>query len=278
MVGSDETPAQQVHRVAGRLARYLTAYDEGRDPRAVFAYTYLRLTSSLEESLKKGVPNFKSPAWAAQLAVSLAAEYFSAMDAIDQWLAARDPDGKAKVSASSMPKEIPQPWRDVYAAIAGGQSYVLEDVLFSMMAHISYDLPVALRRMANEADQRAHIADFHAMNTVLGGAIDGIQQEVASRYSSGLADLDRILARQDELLSNYGIRLSRGAAWYNFQRLVDTDAGAEALRSIERSTGSLIQQTRRPDDWRLRLAISVARRLVPTRRQWPTGNGQASGP
>jgi Family of unknown function (DUF5995) len=269
IVGIDQGAVQQVHRVAARLADYLTAYDEARDPRAVFAYTYLRLTTSLKESLERGIPEFTSPCWVAQLAESLAGEYFSAMNAIDKWLATGDPDDKAEVAAADQPEEIPQPWRDVYAATANGKSYVIEDVVFGMMAHISYDLPMALRRMADGADLHSHIADYHTMNAVLGAAIDGIQQEVAARYCRRLADLDRIFARHDELLSNYGIRVSRGVAWYNFQRLVDPEAGAEAVRSIERSTGAFIQQLRHPDDWRLRLALGISRRLVPTRRQWP---------
>jgi Family of unknown function (DUF5995) len=269
MTGIRDAPAQQVHRIAMRIARYLTRYDAAHDPRAVFAYTYLRLTTELEASLRAGNAGFRSPAWVADLAESLAAEYFAAMDGIDEWLAAGGGPRTAPARASDLPDEIPQPWRDVYTAIADGRSYVLEDVLFAMFAHISYDLPIALQRMAQRTDVGGHIADFHTMNDVLGAAIDVVQREVASRYSSGLAELDRLLARQDEILSNYGIRLSRGTAWYNFERLQDPAATADALRSIRNSTGSLVHEVRSPDDWRLRLAVRVGRWLIPARRQWP---------
>jgi hypothetical protein len=205
----------------------------------------------------------------ADLAESLAAEYFAGMDGIDEWLAVGGGPRSAPVPAADLPEEIPQPWRDVYTAIAHGRSYVLEDVIFAIFAHISYDLPIALQRMAQRTDVGGHIADFHAMNTVLGAAIDIVQREVASRYSLGLAELDRLLARQDEILSNYGIRLSRGLAWYNFERLQDPAAAAGALRSIRDSTGSLIHEVRNPDDWRLRLATRVGRWLVLARRRWP---------
>ena len=242
----------------------MTAHDH----RAVFAYTYLRLTTTLESSLRENDPPFRSPAWVSGLARALAAEYFTAMDSIDTWLDAHSRKGDP-VSAVDMPDDVPQPWRDVYAATAGPRSYVLEDALFAMMAHMSYDLPRALRGIAERQDPDVHIDDFHTMNTVLGNAIDPIQQEVASRYSHGLAVLDRLLARQDEILSNYGIRLARGMAWYNAGRLREPAATAAAGTSIATSTGAFIQEVRSPDDWKLRLLLHAGRRLIPERRSWP---------
>jgi hypothetical protein len=138
------------------------------------------------------------------------------------------------------------------------------------MAHISYDLPRALSQLDDHASIREHIADFHTMNAVLGNMIDLIQNALAIRYSRGLLDLDRIFTRQDELLTNYGIRVSRGMAWYNFERLSNDQAAPQAEHSIRTSTGLLIQYVRGPEDWRLRWALKLARWLIPERRQWPT--------
>jgi Family of unknown function (DUF5995) len=263
-----ETPADQVRRVAGRIASYLTRYDAAHDPRAVFAYTYLRLTTTLESSLRANDPPFRSPAWVSGLAEALAAQYFVAMDRIDGWLATHGGES-GRVQATDLPDEVSQPWRDVYAATTGGRSYVLEDVLFAMMAHMSYDLPLALREMAEPQNAGSHIDDFHTMNAVLGNAIDRVQQEVASRYSRGLAVLDQLLAGHDEILSNYGIRMARGMAWYNADRLQEPTAAAAATKSIGSSTGAFIHEVRSPDDWRLRLALHIGRRLIPERRSWP---------
>jgi hypothetical protein len=155
---------------------------------------------------------FRDPAWVADLAENLAGEYFAASDAMDAWAAANGTTPMSPVAPEELPDTVPEPWREVFAAISGGRSYVLEDALFSMMAHITYDLPVAMRRMAATSDVASHIADFHQMNNVLGLAIDFVQDDLASRYCWWLADLDRIVARNDELLSNYGIRVSRGMA------------------------------------------------------------------
>jgi hypothetical protein len=219
---------------------------------------------------------FRSPAWVADLAETLAAQYFAAMDGIDDWLATRDAQVAAPLRSDDLPEEIPKPWRDVYAATAGGRSYVLEDVLFAMMAHISYDLPQALQRMPQSTDGTSHIDDFHTMNSVLGDVIDLVQQEVGTRYSFGLLFLDRLLAREDEIMSSYGIRLARGMAWYNSERLRDPDSASAATRSITNSTAAFIQEVRAPADWRLRLALSIARPLVPTCRRWPIEEQPAS--
>jgi hypothetical protein len=263
-------PAGIVDEVADRIVGYLKRYDAAHDSRAVFAYVYLKLTRDLADALRRGVPKFDDPSWVAELSRSLAAEYFAAVDGMDTWLTASGTRADQVVTADDLPGTIPEPWRDVYAAISGGRSYVLEDALFSMMAHISYDLPIALRRMSEVVNVAGHVADYHRMNDVLGSAIDGVQDDLAWRYSRWLAVLDRLFARDDELFSNYGIRLSRGMAWYNFTRLCDAHASAEAERSIRTSTLAFIREVREPDDPVLHLAVRVGRLAIPERRQWPS--------
>ena len=249
---------------------YVVRYEAAHDSRAVFAYLYLQLSRSLATALSVGDPVFRDPAWVADLAETLAGEYFAATDAMDAWAVTGGTTSQSSVASEELPDTVPEPWREVFAASSAGRSYVLEDALFSMMAHITYDLPVALRRMAATSDVASHIADFHRMNDVLGLAVDFVQDDLASRYCWWLADLDRIVARNDELLSNYGIRVSRGMAWFNFSRLTDPAAAADAERSIRTSTGAFIQQVREPDWWALRVATRAGRLLVPERRLWPS--------
>ncbi|MFF6777223.1 DUF5995 family protein [Streptomyces sp. NPDC012637] len=262
-------PAEKVTLVAGLLADRVAQYDAARDRRAAFAYTYYRLTSTLAAGLEAGTPVFGDPPWVAELCETLASAYFSAMDEIDEWLAGRPGGAADEVRPGDLPDSVPGPWRDVFAASSFRHSYVLEDVLFSMMAHISYDLPEALRRMAASTGDRSHIADFHRMNEVLASCIDGVQDDLSSRYIRGLGSLDRLFTRSDELLTNYGIRVARGLAWFNCDRLLDPDATEEASRSIGRSTAALISEIRSPGDRKLRAGLWILRRLIPDRRHWP---------
>ncbi|MCX5388762.1 DUF5995 family protein [Streptomyces sp. NBC_00094] len=262
-------PAEKVTLVAGLLADRVRQYDATHDRRAAFAYTYYRLTTALATALDTGTPEFDDPPWVAELCETLASAYFGAMDSIDEWLAGRSGGSADEVQPSDLPDSIPQPWRDVFAASSVRRSYMLEDVLFSMMAHMSYDLPEALRRMATSTGDRSHIADFHRMNDVLASCIDGVQDDLAARYFRGLSSLDRLFTRSDELLTNYGIRVARGLAWFNCDRLLDPDATEEAARSIGRSTAALISEIRTPGDRKLRAGLWILRRLIPDRRHWP---------
>lgn len=272
MLNAQEPADEPLAHVIERLQHHLRCYEKTHDCRATFTYTYLQLTLGLDQALRFGHHAFHDGPWIAALAVSLAQKYFDAMNAIDEWLSVPSVSGRSsrEIRAVDLPAAIPEPWRAVYAASSAGHSYILEDLLFSMMAHISYDLPHALREMADRGSVREHIADFHAMNAVLGNMMDLIQDGLALRYSRGLLDLDRLFTRQDELLTNYGIRVSRGMAWFNFERLSDELAAAQADHSIRTSTGLLIQSVRMPDDWKLRWALRLARWLIPERRQWPT--------
>lgn len=260
----------KVAGVARELAARVARYDALRDPRAVFAYTYFRLTSDLAAGLRANSPSFRAPDWVADLSVSLAAAYFTAMDAIDTWLGPV-PDARpgGEVLAADLPETVPKPWRDVYAASTVRHSYVLEEVLFSMMAHMSYDLPLALRGLAARGDLHHRIADFHRMNDLLASSVDVVQDEIAARYCRRLSSLDHLFIRDDELFTSYGIRVARGLAWFNCDRLLDPGGSGEAMGSISRSTAAFIAEFRSPDDWRRRQAFRVLRALVPSRRQWP---------
>ncbi|RPF44399.1 hypothetical protein EDD96_0923 [Streptomyces sp. Ag109_G2-6] len=272
MTAESMLPAEKVTRVAGLLAERVRQYDTTHDRRAAFAYTYYRLTTTLATALDTGTPAFTDPPWVAELCETLASAYFAAMDGIDTWLAGRPGGSADEVRPGDLPDLVPPPWRDVFAASSVRRSYTLEDVLFSMMAHISYDLPGALRRMATSTGDRSHIADFHRMNDVLGSCIDRVQDDLSSRYIYGLRSLDRLFTRSDELLTNYGIRVARGLAWFNCDRLLDPDATEEASRSIGRSTGALISEIRSPGDWKLRAGLWILRRLIPERRHWPAAS------
>jgi hypothetical protein len=264
-----EAAAEKVAGVGRELAARVEQYDAARDPRAVFACTYFRLTSDLAASLRTNALSFREPEWAADLSVSLASGYFTAMDAIDAWLGSGPRPVGEVVLPADLPENVPEPWRDVYAASTARHSYVLEEVLFSMMAHMSYDLPLALRVRAAQGDIHRHVDDFHRMNDLLAVSVDAVQDEISARYCRRLRSLDRLFTRDDELLTSYGIRVARALAWYNCDRLLNPDTTAEALDSIGRSTAAFISEFRSPGDWRRRQAYRVLRALVPSRRQWP---------
>ena len=255
--------------VAKVIRAYRLRYERGHDERAIFAFVYENITQDLANHLRDTKSAFDDPEWVATLTESFAAQFFKAMDAIDTWLEGSASDGHP-LATERLYETTPKPWADVYLAIRNGQSYILEDLLFSMMAHISYDLPPALLEAKMEAPDRSHVRDYHKMNEVLARQTGAIQAAVASRYNRLLALLDRLAGHYDEFFTNYGIRLARSVAWYNACRLLDPSSEEEARRSTLRSAAGFIEYVRRPRAWWLRMFIGAVRLLIPHWRKWPT--------
>lgn len=254
--------ADRVADLAGDLAAYHRRYDDAHDSRAVFAYAYYNLTRDLADRLAAGGA-FHDPRWVADLAVAFGSRYGAAMDAVDRW--ERDHGGDA-VPDESFEETVPRPWADVYRAICRTRSTVLEDLVFAMGAHVTYDLPHALLEVGTDAD---HLADYHRMNDVLASRTDAIQDAVTDRYNRLVGRLDRFAGDTDELFTDYWLRIGRSMAWYNAMRLQSPRSRAAAEGSIERATSHLIESVRSSGPGPLRSALRVYRLVVPLARRWP---------
>ncbi len=249
------------------IMAYSQAYESTRDERAVFAFMYSKMTERLANYLATSEKSFDDPRWIVELAEAFARRFVMAMDAIDEWL--KTASAAQLADPDQIYGTVPKPWADVYLAIKDEKSYVLEDMVFSMMAHISYDLPLSLLEVKMDTRNHSHVADYHRMNDVLAGTIDELQEITAQRYNRFLVFLDRLAGFYDEFLTNYGIRVARSVAWYNAQRLNDPASARDGRNTIERSTAAFISTVRHPQDGWLRLLIPLLRFLIPSRRKWP---------
>jgi len=262
-----ELGTERLKKFSQNILNYSRKYESTRDERAVFAFMYAKMTESLAHYLMNIDVAFDDPGWIVQLAEAFAGRFIIAMDAIDAWLENGSADKVAH--PTTIYETVPKPWADVYLAIRDGQSFVLEDMIFSMMAHISYDLPFALLEVKMETNGKSHVGDYHRMNDVLASSIDEMQGVVAQRYNRTLAFLDGFAGHYDEFFTNYGIRLSRSAAWYNACRMLDPAAEPQVIKSLERSTVAFIREIRTPKKGWLKNLMPVIRFLIPRRRKWP---------
>jgi hypothetical protein len=263
----DPSPAARVAAVALRLEDYLRRYDAARDERAIFAFLYLLITRNLAAQLPGDQAGFRDPGWVAALAESFGRRYFAAMDAIDQVIETARVANR-QVAARDLTAVASAPWADAYLAIRDG-AYVFESLLFPMMAHLSYDLPLALLEVGLEAEDSSHVVDFHRMNRVLADATPTLEREVAARYNPLLPIFDKAAGRYGVFFSNYGIRATRSLGWYNAYRLRDPLSAEDARGSIERSTASFVAFVRRPDERGLRWLVRVMRLILPRYHRWP---------
>ncbi len=255
----------QVKQLAELLYPYHRQYERQQDERAVFAYVYHDITLDLIQKLEDPASGFEDPVWVAKLACAFGKAYMAAMDALDAWLL-QHPELNEATPWDTLYETVPRPWADVFRASCREQSYVLEDLIYAMMAHISYDLPHALLKVQPDNHR---LADFHLMNEVLANRTEQIQDQVADRYDLFLIRLDKLAGSFDEFFTNYGIRASRSVAWYNAMRLSTENCRQQAEASIQRSTFLFIQSVRHPKEWWLRLTVRFFRFIIPRRRKWP---------
>ncbi len=225
-------------------------YEGARDSRCVFSHTYALMTALLARGLAK--QEWTQVEWVAVLAESFAARYFRALDTFDR---GEDP-GMA--------------WRRIFAEINDRRTSVVEDLAAGMTGHIVHDLPLALGDAKFAApDQPARIGDYHRVNDILALAIDPIIDSVTRRYNPWLRWLDRLGRKDIDVLTNYGIRLSRGMAWYNAIRLADPAERESTMGSLERSPQVFLDLLFRPRIWSLRFLIRLLDRSISLGRRWP---------
>jgi hypothetical protein len=240
--------------IAVRLDERARSYERQKDSRAVFTHTYALITRTLASGI--GQTGFKDEEWVTSLAESFARLYFQALDASDQ-------NGVT-----------PKVWAEVFRVLKTERTTVLEDLVFAMTAHIVNDLPLALEQVGlTDSQQVSHIRDFHLVNDILGNNIEVIENDVLQRYEPILQWLDYFDRGFDQILTNYGFRLSRGLAWYNAVRFLDPSSADEAHVSVERSALKLIENVRRPPIFSVRVLFRFLRFLAAVFRTWPKDHG-----
>jgi len=238
---------QRLGAVINELRRRADELETQHDGRCVFTRTYARMTLRLADCLEDG--RFDNPEWVTSLAEAFVARYRAALD------------GTSNSRA----------WKEVFAAITGRRprTSVIEDLVFAMTAHIVRDLPYALRDADFLAPGPSRIHDFHAVNAIMGEALEDIQADISQRYSPAVKVFDRLGKRYDEILTGYGIRLSRGMAWYNAMRLSDPTSRSDAARSIEESPLVFMRNVLSPKLWPIGIMLRAMRVIASFGRRWP---------
>jgi hypothetical protein len=236
--------------LAERLEGRATDLERRRDSRCVFTHAYALMTRQLAEELPTAA--LDDPDWVVAIAEAFAGRYFATLDTYDQG------------------EEIPPAWRAVFETICPRRTSVVEDLLFGVYAHIVRDLPHTLVEVGLvDPEGRSRIADHQALTAVVGSSIDGIQDAVSRRYGPYVGFLDQVGKRYDEILTDYGIRLSRGMAWYNAERLADARSADSARDSLERSVEVFVDRVINPPVWSLRTGLRALRWVASHFRRWP---------
>ncbi len=250
------TGAERLEAIARRLDARARDFEDGKDGRCVFAHAYALMTRRIAAELETS--GLYDPGWVVDVAEAFAERYFHALEAFDSG------------------GEAPPAWRAVFDAILGRKTSVVEDLVFGVYAHIVRDLPHTLREVGlADSDGHSRLHDHHVVTAIVGRTIDPVQEAVAERYGPYVRSLDRLSGGQDEILTEYGIRLSRGMAWYNALRLDDPRLREHAAAAVERSPQVFVEHVLRPPLLSARVVLRGFRWVVAHLRRWPRRNGSS---
>jgi hypothetical protein len=226
----------------------------------VFAYAYACWLQLLADALD-GARALDDPTWTVAVARGFVVRY---TDAITRY------DGG----------ERPEPWSTVFDAVVYDQVTLLEGVIFSLSAHIVFDLPYVLQGLGTEPE---HLRDYDRVNKVMSDSTDEVIDLVARRYYPLAFWLQSLPQRAEALLVLESARVSRGMAWYTAQRLADPNSAADAQRRavdvpreiVQRMTQARLpappDRTRPPQStWRscMRMRLPVPMVRMHMTQQW----------
>ena len=190
--------------------------------------------------------------WIVGLAEAFSSRYFAALDGYDTNV----------LDAGA--------WRYAFETFDRTRLSALEVLVCGMACHIIGDLPLSLTAVGfQESGPDARITDYHSMNGVLDSAIGTILDTISRTYNPALRVVEVFGVRNEELLTGYGVSLSRAAAWYNACRLQSPSRDA-ASTSIEKSAQLFIDDIVRPPLFSLAAVVRAFRRVVALGVRWPS--------
>ena len=208
--GTDPTAACVDDVIADMIENW-QPLDAACDARAVFALTYLITTEAFRETLGTGF--FEDEDAIIQLDRVFADLFFAATDAYDE--------GGA-----------PPAWTIAFDAATERRTNAIQDVFLGMNAHIQRDLPVALAAVGLvQPDGSSRKTDHDAVNEILAGVLDEIEDELGRLYDPMVTLADASPSPVDEMSALEMLKLWREIAWRNAERLsvAETDAERELV-------------------------------------------------
>lgn len=204
----EEPTSDCVEQVIAEMVDGWKHLDTTCDPRAVFALTYLLTTEAFYATLGTGF--FDDEFAIINLDRVFADLYFTAFEAYSSGAAA------------------PPAWTIAFDKATGKQTNAIQDVFLGMNAHINRDLPVALEKVGLvQADESSRKPDHDAVNEILSGVLDHIQDELGRLYDPMFSMGDASPSPIDEMSSLEMLKSWREGAWRNAERLALARTEAE---------------------------------------------------
>jgi len=210
--------------VIDQMQSLIDVWEENGDRRAIFLGCYVLMTRNMLAAVSSG--GFEDEVWVSALLHRFAAYYFQALEAYDQ-----KPDG------------APGVWQVAFNAAHQPHTYVMQNLILGMNAHINYDLVFALADLLepewsglSPEGRQMRYRDHCQVNEIIYQTINSVQDQVVDRYSPAMEWVDKLMGPVDEWLTSGLISDWREEVWENATLLIQTPGMAERealLRQVE---------------------------------------------
>lgn len=191
----------------------------GCDHRAVFATTYLVLTETFFETLRRDPGLLRDRRYFYVEDGLFANFYFKTLRTADRG------------------GPVPEAWRIAFATARDGEVNATQDMLLGINAHVQNDMPFVLAALGlrtRKGDSRK--PDHDASNAVLEEAYQRVVDEVERRYDPMMGTYHPDAVPADDAAGLELVRSWREQVWRNAERLVNAGSGEErraVARDIE---------------------------------------------
>lgn len=178
------------------------------------------------------------------------------MEKLDVVFASRYLDALALYEGGGRPTES---WQVAFDAAPRSRYLILQQLLVGINAHINLDLGIAAAEIA-PGDKLADLKDdFDRINEILFSLVKDVEEEIGS-LSPGIAWLERIGGKLDEVIVRFSLRLARDSAWHLAEKLapLPRETWTEPIDTRDGSTAKLGREILSPGPF-LRFGLMLIR-------------------
>ncbi len=214
---------QDIDEAIPCMQRALEYFHANDDYRALFARAYYIITVNVHDAVHQlgdyTNPIFFDPHWIGSLAGKFSSLYFQSLTTFD-----REPGSE-------------RAWKLAHRMAEDKTSTPVQDVMLGLNAHINYDLAYGIfLNLKEHGDDANHLLlprrkfDHDQVNNILVRSTPQVGEAITRDYGGGIAFIQAIMHRLDDLLSETGLKYYRERVWWSaISYLTATDAEEEGL-------------------------------------------------
>lgn len=203
--------------VVDRMEILVRQWEKQGDRRAIFLSCYLLMTRNMLIAIEKD--EFGDSNWVKQLLNRFADYYFIALEAYE-----------------NEHPETPVVWKFTMEEAKKERSFVLQNLLLGVNAHINYDLVYTLEELLavewgsmSETERAIRYSDHCQVNDVIRRTIDSVQDTIIEKRVPQLDLIDKAFGPLDEWSTSWLIGRWRDEVWENALKLLETKEKKERM-------------------------------------------------